>query len=131
MRHMKSTMLCLVALLSLPGAAQACLAPALETRTFLDTLPTGAMQLGTVAKVEILSAILLPSGPSAQAQVIQPLKNVRLGQIFTVQMPGDGCALDTRFIARGQAYYIAGTLSGSGIFVGSWKHVAPKAADAP
>lgn len=99
----------------------------METRTFLDKLPSAAMSKPVVAKVKILSSktekrsLTIDSKIIAEAKVIESLKGVGKGTTIQVVVELHSCSNEPR-ISAGQTFYLAGSLAADGSFRGEWKY---------
>jgi hypothetical protein len=124
--------LCVV-LLFLNPSARACLGPESETTTFLSRLPARAMEKDIVAKVEVIQSktekiatkigdkiIENDSKIVAKVKVLQALKGTKKGSIINIIVMLSSCSREPK-TARGQQYYLAGTVGTSGEFDGQWK----------
>jgi hypothetical protein len=124
----KNFIICIATVFALN--TQACMAPTEEEYVLLDELPSAAKLQPVVAKVKILTR----SDQSAQVQVIEAIKGVKVKQEFTVHTTGSSCGwLDARSrfsqgnLKQGKSnqFFIAGDWrtgdKSASHFEGSWK----------
>jgi hypothetical protein len=90
-----------LALLVTAAPATACCGPQWNTVTLLDSLPPMAESHQVIARVEVIE-LLKPQLPQwgtdswvytnlIKVRVVEPIKGVHLGQIFTVDTRGSDC----------------------------------------
>jgi hypothetical protein len=140
MQMTTSMALAAAALLLAVEPSMACRDPRSGTSTVLDALPAAALLEEVIARVEVIELLRPPwiivddwkYTPMIRVRVVEAIKGVHEGQIFTLQTGGTSC--DDAFPRnepKFEAYainwhpYVAGRLeragSGEPIFRGAWK----------